>query len=104
MICYKKKNQFILSLIVIISVAFYYYRLDSKCVFFYLILFTPTLIILPILWNVTLYDEFVTRFKIKITYNFFQCIMTFVLLLLAILLFYLLITGYIPTGYKAGRC
>jgi len=104
MIYCRKRSQFIFSLLAIIGVILHYNRIDSKCMYFYLILFAPIITALPILWNIKLHNEFIIIFKIKITYNSFQCIMTVALFLLCILLFYFLITGYVPEGYRAGRC
>ena len=102
--CYNKKNQFILSLLIVIGIVWHYYIIDFKCVLFYLMVFAPILMVLPIIWNQSLYNEFSINFKKLITYKSFQCIMTVVLFLLCILILYLLIVGYVPVGYRAGQC
>jgi len=104
MICYKKKNQYTLSLLATIGTTLHYYIIDSECFLFYLMLFAPVFMAFPIMWNELLYSEISIRFKIPISYNFFQCIMTVTLFLFCIFIFCILIIGYVPTGYKAGHC
>ena len=102
--CDNKKGQFILSLLLIFAITLHYYIIDSKCILFYFMLFAPILMLLPIIWNELLYNELSVRFEKAITYRSFQCILTAVLFLLCIFIFFILVTGYMPSEYKPGQC